>query len=106
MGRSRLVVSVLSGAVSIVQLFFSLFLIYLTLGWKVRRARKAFERELIRVGVSKEVAKRMGARYAALKDETLNALKSRTMSFRSFSDLGDFDEFEDESRLQIFGIRF
>jgi len=85
MGRSLLIVSVMSGAVNVVRLLSSLSIIYLTLGWKVRRARKAFEKELIREGMPKEAVKRMGARYAAVKDETMNALKARGLSFRSFS---------------------
>ena len=75
MGRSLLIVSVISGAVSVVRLLFSLFLIYVTLGWNVRRARRAFEKELIKQGMPKEDARRMSAKYAALKDEALNTLK-------------------------------
>ena len=82
MGRSLLIVSVISGAVSVVRLLSSLGVIYLTLGWNVRRAKRAFEKELIKQGMPKEDAKRMSARYAALKDEALNALKS---SIRPFS---------------------
>jgi len=83
MGRSRnlLIVSVLSGATSTVRLLSSLFIIYLTLGWKVRKARKAFEKELIKQGMPKEAAKRMSARYAALKDETLNTFKRSVRIF-------------------------
>ncbi len=106
MGRSLLIVSVISGAVSVARLLSSLFLIYLTLGWKVRRAKKAFEKELTKAGMPKEAAERMSARYAALKDETLNALKARTRFFGSSSDQDDFDEFDDERRLQILGIKF
>jgi len=105
MGRSLLIVSVMSGAVSVARLLSSLFLIYLTLGWKVRRAKKAFEKELMKAGMPKEAAKRMSARYAALKDETLNALKARTR-FTSFFDQNDIDEFANERRLQILGIKF
>lgn len=106
MGRSLLIVSVISGAVSVVRLLSSLFLIYLTLGWKVRRAKKAFEKELTKAGMPKEAAKKMSARYTALKDETLNALKPRAMPFKAFSDQTNFDESTDEKRLQILGIKF
>jgi len=81
-GRSLLIVSVISGAVSVVRLLSSLFLIYLTLGWNVRRAKRAFEKELVKQGMPKEDARRMSARYAALKDEALNTLKR---SIRTFS---------------------
>jgi hypothetical protein len=53
-----------------------------------------------------EAVKRMGAKYAAVKDETLNALKARTLFFRSSSGQDNVDESVDESRLQIFGIKF
>ncbi len=83
MGKSRdlLIVTVLSGTTSTVRLLASLFIIYLTLGWKVRRARKAFEKELIKQGMPKEAAERMSARYAALKDEALNSLKRSVRMF-------------------------
>jgi len=82
MGRSLLIVSVISRAVSVVRLLSSLFLIYLTLGWNVRRAKRAFEKELVKQGMPKEDARRMSARYAALKDDALNTLKR---SIRTFS---------------------
>jgi len=81
-GRSLLIVSVVSGAANVVRLLSSLFVIYLTLGWKVRKAKKAFEKELIKQGMPKQDAKRMSAKYAALKDEALNTLKR---SMRTFS---------------------
>jgi len=105
MGRSLLIVSVISGAVSVIRLLSNLFVIYVTLGWKVWRAKRAFEKELVRVGMPKENARRMGARYAALKDETLNALKTRAFSFNSFFDQNDVDESSDERRLQILGVK-
>jgi hypothetical protein len=83
MGKHHLlIVTVFIGAASTVRLLSSLAVIYLTLGWKVRRARKALEKELIRKGMPKEAAKRIGAKYAALKDDTINAMK------RSFSGFG------------------
>ncbi len=104
MGRSLLIVSVISGAVSVVRLLSSLGVIYLTLGWNVRRAKRAFEKELVKAGMPKEDAKRIGARYAALKDETLSALKIRAFSFGSFLGQNSVDESSDERRLQLLGI--
>ncbi len=105
MGRSLLIVSVISGAVSVVRLLSNLFVIYVTLGWNVWRAKRAFEKELVKAGMPKENARRMGARYAALKDETLNALKTRAFSFSSFLDQKSADASSDEKRLQIFGVK-
>jgi hypothetical protein len=106
MGRSMLITSVISGTVSVVRLLSSLFVIYVSLGWKVWRAKRAFEKELIKEGMPKEDAKRMGAKYAALKDETLNALKTRAFSFGSFFDQSNVKESSDEKHSQILGERF
>jgi len=81
--RSLLIFTAITGAVSVIKLLGSLAVIYLTLGWKVRRARKALERELMKMGMSKEDARRLGAQYAALKDSTVNALKRSIFRFRS-----------------------
>jgi len=83
MGKSRslLIVNMISGTANMVRLLSSLFLIYLTLGWRVRKARKAFERELVKQGMPKEDAKRMSAKYAALKDEALSTLKRSIRKF-------------------------
>ena len=80
--RRLLIVTVFSGAVSTVRLLGSLAVIYLTLGWKVRRARRALEKELVKMGMPKEDAKRIGAQYAALKDDTVNAMKRSFAGFR------------------------
>jgi CHASE1-domain containing sensor protein len=83
MGKNHLlIVNVFIGVASMVRLLSSMAVIYLTLGWKVRRARKALEKELIRKGMPEDAAKRIGAKYAALKDDTINAMKR---SFSGFS---------------------
>jgi len=51
------------------------------LGWKVRKARKALEKELIKTGMSKEDARRIGAQYASLKDNTVQAIKRSITGF-------------------------
>lgn len=80
--RSLLILSVMSGAVSIIRLLGSLGLIYLGLGLKVRKARKALERELIKIGMSKEDARKIGSQYAALKDDAVNAIKRSILGSR------------------------
>jgi hypothetical protein len=71
----RLVLSVFGSGVALTRLLFSLLLIWLTLGWRVRRARKAFERELVKQGMSKQDARRISAQYADLKNNLINAFK-------------------------------
>ncbi|MGD0159016.1 MAG: hypothetical protein ABSB89_01820 [Candidatus Bathyarchaeia archaeon] len=53
----------------------SLFWMYLTLGWRVRKARTAFEKQLVSQGMSKEDAKRLGACYNDLKNNITNMLR-------------------------------
>jgi len=67
--------SVISSGLSLVNLSVNLFFLWLTLGWRVRRARRAFEKQLIRQGMTKKDAKKLGAQYSRLKDDMVNALK-------------------------------
>jgi len=77
MGRARtpLIFSIFISVASVVRLLGSLFVIWLTLGWKVHRARRALEKELIKQGMPRREAEKIGAQYAALKDEAMNVLK-------------------------------
>jgi len=56
-------------------LLLSLLALWLTLGWKVRKTRRAFEKQLIRQGMAKKDAKRLSAQYSRLKDEMISTLK-------------------------------
>ncbi|MCL6578028.1 MAG: hypothetical protein K6T73_01395 [Candidatus Bathyarchaeota archaeon] len=58
-----------------IRLLISLFFLWLTLGWKVRKARKAFEKQLIRQGMAKKDAERLSAFYSKLKDNIMTTLK-------------------------------
>ena len=73
--------TILSASASIVRLLGSLFAIWLTLGWKVRKARKAFEKELIAQGMSQEDARRLSAHFKILKDELMNAFRRSITRF-------------------------
>lgn len=64
---------IINCSISISVLLTKLFFIWLTLGWKTRKARKAFEEELIKQGMSKMDAERIGARYVALKNVVMRA---------------------------------
>lgn len=67
---------------SLTHLLFSLFALWLTLGWKVRKARKAFEEQLVRHGMAKKDAERLSAKYAELKDNVQNAFKQSLRNWR------------------------
>jgi hypothetical protein len=54
----------------------SLSALWLSFGWKVRRARKAFEKELVKAGMAKKDAKKLSAWYSKLKDDIIQSVKS------------------------------
>jgi anti-sigma regulatory factor (Ser/Thr protein kinase) len=58
----------------------SLGLMYTTLGWRVRSARRALEKELTRTGMSKENAKQLSAVLEELKNNIVDALKRGVFS--------------------------
>jgi hypothetical protein len=67
--------SVISACLSLIRLLLSLFALWLTLGWKVRKARNAFEKQLIHQGMAKKDARRLSAQYSKLKKDIMNTLK-------------------------------
>jgi hypothetical protein len=52
-----------------------LFWIYITLGRRVRKTRKAFEKQLMREGMSKTDAKRLSTCFEDLKNDITSMLK-------------------------------
>jgi len=59
MSDSKLVMAALKSTPHLAILSFTLLSTYLTLDWKVRKARRAFEKQLIDQGISKEEAKQI-----------------------------------------------
>ncbi len=66
--------TVLSIVPRFIQLLVHLFWIWVTLGRKVRKARRAFERELIRQGISREDAERLSKQIETLKDQLMSSI--------------------------------
>jgi len=60
----------------------SLLWMYLTLGRRVRKTRKAFEKQLIQQGMSKQDAQRLSSCYEDLKDNITGMLKQRIATMR------------------------
>lgn len=60
----------------------SLFRMYLTLGWRVRKARKAFEKQLVSQGMSREDARRLSECFNELKNNITNMFR-RGIAVRS-----------------------
>jgi len=72
---SEIFVALFKSGPHLVRLMLSLGWMYLTLGRRVQRTRRAFERELVLQGMSKENARRLSACYEELKNNLVNALK-------------------------------
>jgi len=59
------------------RLSLNLFYMYLTLGSRVRKARKAFEEQLVLAGMSKDDARRLSTCFEDLKNNMTSMLKQR-----------------------------
>jgi len=74
--------TILKGGLHLSKLVLDLFLIWLTLGWKVRKARNAFEKQLLKSGMPKEAAKKLAKKYSSVKDEVMKQLWSSVGKLR------------------------
>jgi hypothetical protein len=66
--------TVLSLIPILVKLIGSLIFLLVTLDWRVRKARRAFEKELMRQGVSKRDAQRISLPIKKVKDDIMKLL--------------------------------
>jgi len=69
--RMRTVISLIP---KIMQLFMQLFWLWITLDWRIRKARKAFEKELIRNGIAKKDAQRLSRQIKIAKDQIMDSI--------------------------------
>lgn len=67
--------TIIGASLQLIRLLLSLFALWLTLGWKVRKTRRAFEKQLINQGMSKKDAKRLSSQISKLKDDMMSTLK-------------------------------
>ncbi len=74
--------SIIKSGLYLFRLLMNLVSIWLTLDWKVRKAKKAFEKELLGAGVPKETAKKLASKYSAVKDEVMKQLWGSVTKFR------------------------
>lgn len=74
--KLRSVTSIISVILHAIRLLLSLLALWLNFGWKVRKARKAFEKELLKMGMTRKDAKRLSAWYSKLKKDIMNTLKA------------------------------
>ena len=75
MSTTSVVTAVIKSSPHLARMSLSLFWIYLTLGRRVSKTRRAFEKQLIQRGVSKEDAKRLSACFEDLKNDITGMLK-------------------------------
>lgn len=66
--------TILSIIPQIIQLLAHLLWIWITLDWKVRKARKAFEKELVRQGMPKKDAERLSKQIKIAKDQIVSSI--------------------------------
>lgn len=77
---SSIVVALVKSGPHLVRLMLNLGWMYVTLGWRVRSTRRAFERQLVLGGMSKDDAKRVSGCYEELKNGILYALRRGAFS--------------------------
>jgi len=73
--NSQIIVAIARSAPNLIRMLLSLSTTYLTLGYQVRKARNAFESQLLLQGMSKHDAERLSACYQELKENILAAIK-------------------------------
>jgi hypothetical protein len=75
MSASSIFLSLFKSTPQMVRMSLDLAWLYLTLGWRVRKTRKAFEKQLVLMGMSKTDAKRLSACFEELKDGLVSSIK-------------------------------
>jgi hypothetical protein len=78
--EAKTVTATLRSTPYVVRLSLSLIWLYLTLGYRVRKTRVAFEKQLVIQGMSKQDAKRLSASFEDLKNEITGGLKQAVIS--------------------------
>jgi hypothetical protein len=74
--------TIIKAGLHLSELVVNLFFIWLTLGWKVRKARKSFEKELVKSGMPREAAKKLAKKYSSVKDNVMKQLWGSVRKFR------------------------
>jgi hypothetical protein len=75
MSAASVVTDVIKSSPYLARMSLNLFWMYLTLGRRVSKTRKAFEKQLIQQGMSKEDAERLSACFEDLKNNITGMLK-------------------------------
>jgi hypothetical protein len=75
MSAAYAVTAVIKSSPYLVRMSLSLFWIYLTLGMRVSKTRRAFEKQLMQQGMSEEDARRLSQCFEDLKNNITSMLK-------------------------------
>ncbi|HXX87405.1 MAG TPA: hypothetical protein VEH86_03045 [Candidatus Acidoferrum sp.] len=79
MSEGSTLTSLISSTPYLIRMFLSLSWMYLTLGRRVRKTRRAFEKQLIMGGMTKKDAVRISACFDELKNSMTQTLRRGTM---------------------------
>jgi hypothetical protein len=75
MSAASVVTALIKESPYLARMSFELFYTYLTLGNRVRKTRKAFEKQLLLAGMSKDDAERLSTCFEDLKNGVTGMLK-------------------------------
>jgi len=70
------VLTILRVTYSILKIIGSLLLAWAVIKWNVRKARRSFENEMMKAGVSKEDARKLSECFVVLEDQVKNLMKA------------------------------
>jgi hypothetical protein len=79
MSAASVVTALIKESPYLARMSFELFYTYLTLGNRVRKTRKAFEKQLLLAGMSKDDAERLSTCFEDLKNGITGMLKQGIM---------------------------
>lgn len=82
MSAASIVTSVIKSTPQLTRMSLDLFWIYLTLGIRVSKTRRAFEKQLVQQGMSKEDARRLSSCYKELENNVVGMLKQGVATAR------------------------
>ena len=80
--KASTIATVLKGSYYILKMSGSLLSAWLTLGWRVGRARRSFEKQLVKGGMTREDARQVSKVYSELKDQMMSTVKGAISSAR------------------------
>jgi hypothetical protein len=75
MSAASIVAAVIKESPYLARMGFDLLYVYLTLGSRVKKARRAFEKQLVLAGMTKEDAERLSSCFEQLKNSITGMLK-------------------------------